>query len=182
MKTISPFTMYVQSLRITDGTTNSSSYSYGDHSGKGSSIKVAMGESDAYKAIHRVTTAQKAAQTWANLSTGAKIGIAAAVLSVLAIGLIAFTFYCISQRKKGRAEKLANDKQWEKEENELMEYRAMMAKGHFAVSRQSVMMDGPKGRYGPVAGGNVDGFQQPGGLAPQKPQVSRFSRFSGGRF
>lgn len=35
-----PYTMYVKSLKITDGTTNATSYSYGDKTGSFSSIKV----------------------------------------------------------------------------------------------------------------------------------------------
>ncbi|KAF2170512.1 glycoside hydrolase family 16 protein [Zasmidium cellare ATCC 36951] len=136
-----PFTMYVKSIRITDGTTNSSSYSYGDNTGSYESIKVEEGESEAYKAINKLSTTQKVEQKWSGLSTGAKIGIAVGVLGGFAIALIAFAFYFVNQRKKGRAEAAAHEKEWEAQNNELMEYRSMMAKGNFAVSRQSVMMD-----------------------------------------
>ncbi|EME78213.1 glycoside hydrolase family 16 protein, partial [Pseudocercospora fijiensis CIRAD86] len=114
-----PFTMTVKSIRITDGTTNSSVYSYGDHTGSYQSIKVTDGESDAYKAINKKSHFQSAEQKWNGLSTGAKIGIACGVLGAFAIALIAFTFYCCAQRKKGRAEKEAHDKEWEQQENEL---------------------------------------------------------------
>lgn len=134
--------MYVKSMRITDGTTNSSSYSYGDNSGSYQSIKVTEGESAAYKAIHELSTTEKVEKKWSGLSTGAKIGIACGVLGAFAIGLIAFAFYFVGQRKKGRAEAALHEKEWEQQNNELMEYRAMMAKGNFAVSRQSILMDG----------------------------------------
>lgn len=133
--------MYVKSIRITDGTTNSSSYSYGDHSGLYSSIKVEEGESKAYKAINKLSTSQKMQQQWSGLSTGAKIGIACGVLGGLLIAAIAFAFYCASQRKKGRVEAALHEKEWEAQNAELMEYRSMMAQGNFAVSRQSIMMD-----------------------------------------
>lgn len=133
--------MDVKSIKITDGTTNSSSYSYGDHSGSYESIKVVDGQSDAYKAINKLTTVEKAEKKWHGLSTGAKIGIAVGVVGAFAIGLIAFSFYFASQRRKGRAEAAAHEKAWEEQNNELMEYRAMMAQGSFAVSRQSILMD-----------------------------------------
>lgn len=133
--------MKVQSLRITDGTQNASTYSYGDHSGTWQSIKVVDGESEAYKEMNKLSTAEKARKQWEGLSTGAKIGIACGVLGALLIGAIAFAFYCIRQRKAGRAEAAAHEKEWEQHNAELMEYRTMMAKGNFAVSRQSVMLE-----------------------------------------
>lgn len=133
--------MYVKSIKITDGTTNSSSYSYGDHSGLYSSIKVEQGQSEAYKLINKLTTAQKVQKQWTDLSTGAKVGIACGVLGAFLVAMIAFAFYCVSQRKKGRIEAALHEKEWEAQNAELMEYRSMMAKGNFAVSRQSVMMD-----------------------------------------
>lgn len=41
------------------------------------------------------------------------------------------------QRKKGRVEREMHDKEWAAHENELMEYRAQMVKGGFAVSHLS---------------------------------------------
>lgn len=141
-----PFLMSVKSVRVTDGVTNSSIYTYGDHSGHWDSIQIEHGESEAYKEINKLSSAQKARKQWEGLSTGAKIGIACAILGALLIGAIAFAFYCIKQRKAGRIEKAQNDAEWEKQNQELMEYRTMMAKGNFAVSRQSVMLEvnGPK--------------------------------------
>lgn len=137
-----PYTMTMQSIRVTDGTSNSSSYSYGDHTGLYSSIKVAEGESDAYKAIHKLTKLQSAEKHWNGLSTGAKIGIAVGVLGSFLIFSILFAVYCVKQRKAGRAEAALHEKEWEQQNAELMEYRSMMAKGNFAVSRQSIMMGG----------------------------------------
>lgn len=100
-----PFVMTVQSIRIVDGTTNSSSYSYGggdDHTNSYSSIIVTEGESATYKEMHKLSTTQSAVKSFSNLSTGAKIGISVGVLGSLAIGFVAFVFYCVRQRKAGR--------------------------------------------------------------------------------
>ncbi|KAF2214382.1 glycoside hydrolase family 16 protein [Cercospora zeae-maydis SCOH1-5] len=136
-----PFVMKIKSLRITDGTTNATEYSYGDHSGTWESIKIVDGQSEAYKEMNKITTYEKAQKHWEGLSTGAKIGIACGVLGVVLIGAIAFAFYCIKQRKEGRSEALLQGKEWDANQADLMEYRTMMAKGNFAVSRQSVMME-----------------------------------------
>jgi len=136
-----PFVMNIQSLRVVDGTQNASSYSYGDHSGLWSSINVTPGDSKAYQAINKLNTFQNAEKHWNGLSQGAKIGIAVGVLGSLLIFSILFGFYCMKQRKAGRAEAALHEKEWQQQNAELMEYRSMMAKGHFAVDRQSVMMD-----------------------------------------
>lgn len=138
--------MSVKSIRIVDGTTNSSTYSYGDHTGSYSSIKVVNGESAAYKALNKKSHVESAAQRWDGLSTGAKIGIACGVLGALAIAFVVFLFYCMSQRKKGREEKAAQDQEWERQESELLAYRSMMAQGDFAFTRQSVMMEAKSDR------------------------------------
>ncbi|CAK3970755.1 glycoside hydrolase family 16 [Lecanosticta acicola] len=139
--TDAPFNMYVKSISITDGTQNASSYSYSDNSGSYKSINVTEGESDAYKALHKLTTVEEAEEHWSGLSTGAKIGIAVGVLGGLAIALLAFIFYCVKQRRAGRAEAVKQGQEWDDQNDELMEYRSMMAKGNFAVSRQSILMD-----------------------------------------
>jgi hypothetical protein len=136
-----PYTMNVKSVRVTDGTTNSSTYSYGDHSGHWESIKVTPGPSEAYQTLHKLTTKAQVQQHWQGLSTGGQIGIACGVLGALALAGLGFAFYCVKQRRRGAEEKRAQDKQWDEQESELMEYRTMMAKGNFATSRQSVMME-----------------------------------------
>ncbi|KAK4611840.1 putative extracellular glycosidase [Fulvia fulva] len=141
-----PYVMNVKSIKITDGTTNSSSYSYGDHSGHWSSIQIKEGQSEAYKRINKLSTAQMAEKHWQGLSTDAKIGIAVGVLGGVLVAVIAWIFFCISQRKKGRAEAAAHDQAWEQQNAELMEYKSMMAQGNFAVSRQSIMMEAKQDR------------------------------------
>jgi hypothetical protein len=126
--------MTVQSMKIIDSHQNVSYYHYGDKSGSWESIDAIAGQSAAYKALHQESTTQKIDQQWSGLSTGAKIGIACGVLGVLLIALIAFTFYCISQRRQGKAEKAIADKEWDAQHAELMEYRNRMKNGAFAVS------------------------------------------------
>ncbi|KAK0289068.1 hypothetical protein LTR35_000443 [Friedmanniomyces endolithicus] len=129
-----PFTMTVQSIKITDASTNTSSYSYGDNTGDQKSIKAVPGNSAAYNLINKKSAIQSAAATWNSLSTGAKIGIASGVGAVLAIIVVVYTIVCIKQRRRGRAEKAIADAQWNEHTSELMEYKTLMAKGHFAVS------------------------------------------------
>lgn len=118
---------------MTDGTTNSSWYAFGDQSGSWESIKVIDGQSNAYKYINDKTTAEELQHKWKGLSTGAKIGIACGVCGFFLVCAIAFTFYCISQRRQGRKEKEIADKAWDAQHAELMEYRDKMKRGDFAV-------------------------------------------------
>ena len=129
----SPFTMTIQSMKIIDGTPGAAWYSYGDKSGTYESIKVTKGQSNAWKAMHEKTTSEQIAKQWEGLSTGAKIGIACAVIGVLVIAMIAFTFYCISQRRKGKKERALADEAWNAQQAELSEYRNRMRRGDFAV-------------------------------------------------
>ncbi|EMC99972.1 glycoside hydrolase family 16 protein [Baudoinia panamericana UAMH 10762] len=129
-----PFTMTVQSIKITDGSTNTSSYAYGDRSGSYNSIQAVAGESTAYKILNKQSTLQSVLQIWKGLSEGAKIGIVCGVSGFFACVIVACTVCCIIQRKKGRAEKAIADKEWDAHTNELMEYRVRMAKGEFAVA------------------------------------------------
>jgi beta-lactamase regulating signal transducer with metallopeptidase domain len=126
--------MTVQSIKITDGSTNTSTYSYGDNTGSWQSIKVVNGESAAAKQLNKLSTVQSAKQHWNGLSNTAKIAIACSVLGVLLLVIIIYTAVCIVQRKKGRAEKAIADRAWDEQQNELMDYRKKMAKGDFAVS------------------------------------------------
>jgi len=132
-----PFIMNVKSLTVTDYTTNVTSYSYGDNSGQYTSIKSITGQSKAYKQIHSPTRWQQAQDTWNGLSTGAKIGIACGVLGALALLALGFSIYCCAQRRSGRLERQAADKEWVRQESELQEYRSKMANGAFALSSMS---------------------------------------------
>lgn len=126
--------MTVQSIKVTDGSTNTSSYVYGDQTGTYSSIKALGGESAAYKLLNKQTTVESATKKWNGLSSGAKIGIACGVGGLLVIIIIACTACCIVQRRQGRRERAISDKQWDESSAELMEYRQRMARGDFAVS------------------------------------------------
>lgn len=125
--------MTIQSMKIIDGHTNASSYSYSDRSGSYQSIDVKAGNSDAFKAIHALSTSQKIDRAWNGLSTGAKIGILCGIFALLAIGAIAFTFYCVSQRRRGKREKQLADEAWNAEQSELAQYRARMKLGQVSL-------------------------------------------------
>lgn len=125
--------MSIKSIRVTDGHTNVTTYQYGDRSGDWQSIIANPGVSKAYEAMHKKSAAQKTAENWRNMSTGAKIGIACGVVGVLAICTIAFCIFCFRQRKQGRAEREAADQAWNEQQQELMSYRQRMAKGGFAI-------------------------------------------------
>ena len=126
--------MTIKSIKMTDGHTNTSSYAFGDATGSWQSINAVTGDSKAYKAIHKLNTVQSAQQHWNGLSHTARIALAASILGVFVVLVIIYTFVCITQRKKGRAEKAIHDKEWEEHERELLSYRDRMAKGGFAVS------------------------------------------------
>ena len=126
--------MTVQSIKITDATTNVTSYSYGDSTGSYQSIKSEPGVSAASKLANKVSTVQSAQKQWNGLSKTAKIAIACSVLGVVVIIIIAYTAICIVQRKKGRLERQRADKEWDEQQNELAAYKSRMAKGGFAVS------------------------------------------------
>lgn len=126
--------MIVQSIKVTDGSTNTSSYLYGDQTGSYQSIKATAGQSKAYRAINKKTAAQQAVANWNGLSTGAKIGIACGVIGFVLTVVGFWMTFCIVQRKKGRAEKALADKQWDSQHAELMEYRNRMARGDFAIT------------------------------------------------
>ena len=89
-----------------------------------------------------LTAWQQAESRWSGLSTGAKVGIACGVLGAVALLFIGFLFYCCGQRRRGRQDRLAADKEWDANQNELMEYRSMMTKGAFAQSNLSPRPDG----------------------------------------
>lgn len=126
--------MTVQSIKITDASTNVTSYTYGDKTGTYQSIKAVVGESAAYKLLHKQSTVESVQKQWNGLSKGAKIGIACGVIGAVVILVVAFTAFCVVQRKRGKAEKVAADKEWNEHTNELMDYRNRMARGDFAVT------------------------------------------------
>lgn len=74
------------------------------------------------------STAQTAEQKWNGLSKNGKIAVAASVLGVLAVCVIVFAFCCIRQRRIGKHEKLIEDAKFEKNQSELLAYRAQMSR------------------------------------------------------
>jgi len=126
--------MTVQSIKVTDGSTNTSSYIYGNQSGGYASIDAVAGESTVYKDLNKESTTEQLQQKWSGLSTTAKIGIICAVGGILLIVVIACTVCCCMQRRRGRAEKALADREWDQQHNELMEYRERMKRGEFAVT------------------------------------------------
>ncbi|EGP83476.1 uncharacterized protein MYCGRDRAFT_77127 [Zymoseptoria tritici IPO323] len=136
-----PFTASIASLRVTDAHTNASTYTWSDRTGSYQSIAVTAGKSEAYKAIHHESTRAKLSSTWAGMSPGAKIGVAAGILGAVAVAAVAFAAYCVRERKAGRAERAMHEMQWEKQEEENLEYRRMMSGGE-GVESQRVLMEG----------------------------------------
>ncbi|KAJ9662358.1 hypothetical protein H2198_001492 [Neophaeococcomyces mojaviensis] len=156
-----PFNMYVQSLRISDASTGTQ-YTYGDRSGSMGSIQVANDTSKALSldAGNGDTAAQSIKQKWNGLSTGAKIGIAASVLGVAAIGLIVFIFCCIKQRRAGKHEKLLEDAKFEKDRTELLAFRAEMGRQRsekIALMQQAPIGVGNHGYHVPSSIGSHGG-------------------------
>ncbi|KAH6604447.1 glycosyl hydrolase family 16 [Trichoderma cornu-damae] len=97
-----PYTMYVQSARITDYG-GGSEYAYGDTSGSWQSIKVTGGNSTFYQALHRAAK-MSVSDKWNNMPAGARIAVyvAAGVVGAVLIGAV--LFYCIRQRQMGARE------------------------------------------------------------------------------
>lgn len=70
---------------------------------------------------------------WKALSTGAKTGIIAGVLSLIGVGLAIMAFCCVTQRRVGRKEHERLLAAEEKEASELQEYKKQMQGGRFAM-------------------------------------------------
>lgn len=87
-----------------------------------------------YKALNKLSTKAKAEEKWTGLSDTAKYAIGGSVGGTVLLVIIIYTFVCITQRKKGRAEREIEDKEWAAHEDELASYRQKMARGDFAVS------------------------------------------------
>ena len=126
--------MTIKSIKVIDGHQNAAWYKYGDNSGSWQSIDVVKGHSNAFKDLNEKTVSEKVEKKWNGLSSGAKIGIACGICGAFLIALIAFIFYCVSQRRAGRREKAAADKDWDAHQGELLQYREQMKRGAFAIS------------------------------------------------
>jgi beta-glucanase (GH16 family) len=166
-----PYTMTVQSVRVTDSHRNVTQYKYGDTSGSWGSIQTL----DSAKAIkldgnNSGTLSQSTTQKWNSLSSTTKIAIAASVGAVLLISIIVFAFCCIRQRRAGKKERLMEDAKFEKSTAELLAYRAQMAR-----DRQAGV-----GGMGGMNGGQVNIPYQHSGYANSSYSVGAHSARTGG--
>ena len=124
-----PYTQTVKSIRVTDQHLGNSQYVYGDQTGTFQSIKMAN-DSDPIKldGENGPSAGQTAEQRWNGLSKENKIIIASVVLGVVAVCICVFAFCCIRQRRAGKHEKLVEDAKFEKNQSELLAYRAQMSR------------------------------------------------------
>ena len=124
-----PYTQTVKSVRVTDHHLGSSQYIYGDQTGTFESIKM-LNDSKPIKldGENGESASQTAQQKWNGLSKENKIIIASVVLGVVAVCVIVFAFCCIRQRRVGKHEKLVEDAKFEKNQSELLAYRAQMSR------------------------------------------------------
>jgi beta-lactamase regulating signal transducer with metallopeptidase domain len=109
------------------------------------------------------STSQTLSQKWNSLSHTTQVGIAAGIAGAILIGLCAFIFFCIRQRRAGRKERALEEAAWEKNNAELMAYRSTMEK-QYQQQRGTPLMNGaaggrPGGRNSWVFGGQK-GFQR----------------------
>ena len=121
-----PYTMFVQSVRVTDFSTGSE-YRYGDTTGTFQSIQTVPGNSTASK-ILSAPPPLSVAQRFNGLSHGAKIAIFSAIAVAIAVCVGMWALCCVKQRRAGRAERRIADAMYEKDTAELMAYRAQMGK------------------------------------------------------
>ena len=129
-----PYTMYVQSVRVTDFSTGSE-YKYGDTSGTWQSIQTVPGNSTALNILN-APRPKTVTQRFNDLSHGAKIGIFSTVVAAIAVCVGMWVFCCVKQRRAGKAERKLADALFEKDTAELMAYRAQMGKGGHASERE----------------------------------------------
>ncbi|KAK4238529.1 hypothetical protein C8A03DRAFT_15015 [Achaetomium macrosporum] len=116
-----PFEMFVKSAHITDYSSGKE-YEYTDKSGSWQSIKVVAGNST----VHDVLNAEpekSLAQKWAELPTGAKVGVYAGSAAVGALMVFAGLFYCIRQRRRGAREAAAAEARAQAERLELERFK-----------------------------------------------------------
>ncbi|KAL9083020.1 MAG: hypothetical protein Q9159_006039 [Coniocarpon cinnabarinum] len=133
-----PFAMTVKSIKIKDGSTNASSYTYDTPSdGSWQKIKIENGTSSAAEDANKPPP-QSMTQRWHGLTTGAKVGIAAGAVGAAALGGLAFVFFFFKQRRAGKKERLAADAAWDREHTELMSYQVGAGKDEYGASQVSV--------------------------------------------
>jgi hypothetical protein len=114
-----PFTMTMERVYVADYSTGST-YTYGDNTGSYESIQIAAGNSTIAQRLARPRGAEahyRALPKWAQAA------IAAGSVAVFAIAVLGFAFCCIKSRRAGRRERAVADAQWEKDMQELAEYK-----------------------------------------------------------
>jgi len=116
-----PFTMTVAGLYVEDFSTGKS-YTFGDKTGSWESIQIEAGNSTIAERLH---SPHGISGHYLALSKTAKLGIAIAAISVTAILLALLVFCCIKQRRAGRRERAIADAEWERNMNELQQYKRM---------------------------------------------------------
>ncbi|TKX18337.1 extracellular glycosidase-like protein 2 [Elsinoe australis] len=117
-----PFVQLVRSVEVQDFT-NGKEYTYGDRSGSWQSIQVTPGNSTVADYLSKPRGVNGRFNA---LSQGVKIGIIIAAISVAAILVLLIAFCCIKNRRAGRKEKAIADAEWERNVNELQQYKRMM--------------------------------------------------------
>ncbi|KKK15791.1 hypothetical protein P175DRAFT_0526505 [Aspergillus ochraceoroseus IBT 24754] len=116
-----PYTMTVQSVRAHDFHTGKE-YEYGDHSGSWESINVVSGNSSAVTEINKPPP-KSLAEKWAELPTGAKVGVSCGAAAAGILLIVGFILFFINQRKKGRLEHALDDAKWTTERTEMNNFQ-----------------------------------------------------------
>ena len=121
-----PFTMYIKSAMVSDYSTGKE-YTYGDKTGSFESIQI-VDEGKNSTAVDNINKPPEAppksiAEKWAELSSGAKIGIYCGAGTGAALILVALIFYCIKQRRRGAKEAKIAAEQAEAERLELERFK-----------------------------------------------------------
>ncbi|OJJ48677.1 hypothetical protein ASPZODRAFT_62923 [Penicilliopsis zonata CBS 506.65] len=119
--TAGPYTMIVEKVRVHDFHTGKS-YEYTNHSGDWQSIKVVSGNSTAEVELTKAP-AKTLAEKWADLSTGAKIGIYCGAAAFVVGSAGAFVLFFLNQRKKGRLEHALEDTKFSAERTEMQNFQ-----------------------------------------------------------
>ncbi|KAL5119735.1 hypothetical protein ACEQ8H_002341 [Pleosporales sp. CAS-2024a] len=133
-----PFTMAVKSVYAKDYT-EGKVYSWAnmDASGDWQKIKVVSGgASDPSPVLKEIQSPSGVRNHWKSLPEGAKIGIIAGSLGLLAVGMCLMAVCCVKQRRAGRLEHAALLAEERREAAELKEYKRQMETGQFAMGNQ----------------------------------------------
>ncbi|KAH8426869.1 glycoside hydrolase family 16 protein [Aspergillus melleus] len=134
-----PYTMVVQKVRVHDFHTGKE-YSYGDRSGSYESIKVVDGNSTTVEELNKPPP-KSTAEKWAELPMAARVGIYCGAAAAGIILIVAFVFFFIKQRKRGRLEHALDDAKWNNNRTEMTNFQSDWKTTEFRN----------KGGYQPVA-------------------------------